>query len=183
MKDIQEMRNANNKRVDYLYIACNDLKYLQQAMKVVTIYSNLVVQLQQVVEKLFKHYLSCNNVNGCYDKILKSHNLSELYDKIVENKDEWDIVDYRMLQRLGRSYFNTRYPGDNFYEATKSEFDKYYAFFETDILLFLSKVYDDVSASLLKDSYKFDSVFKDYAKCKENSKSELEVRDGNINEN
>ena len=90
----------------YLDIAENDLQYLESVIAMGnTFYNQLAVQCQQVAEKYLKGYL---------DKIASK--LNE-----VKAGLELDTIG---LAYLTDFYYDARYPGDDFYNVTKDDFEK-----------------------------------------------------------
>ena len=107
-------------QMDYLKIAINDIQYLKGAKGCISSYANtnnLCTQTQQIVEKLFKHV---NNLDGKFDKELRTHSLSKLYESLLRLvREDKDTLDYRLLSRLSDTYINGRYPGDSYTSYTE----------------------------------------------------------------
>lgn len=164
-------------QMDYLKIAINDIQYLKGAKGCISIYANtnnLCTQTQQIVEKLFKHVLCLNNVDGKFDKELRTHSLSKLYESLLglvgEDKD---TLDYRLLNKLSDTYINGRYPGDSYTSYTEEDFNKFYSLLE-DILSWLKDgVLDEGSIQYLTESSLITSDNKEYQNCKTSKESGL----------
>ena len=103
---------------DYYYIACNDYKYLLRNLDS-DFYNNMAVACQQICEKALKSVLVC--VNPDVKSILNSHNLRQIYSAIDE--EELINLDIAKLSLLKDYYFEVRYPGDNFTNVSKKEFE------------------------------------------------------------
>lgn len=98
---------------DYLDIALDNLKTARNCLSI-NESSATAFYSQQCIEKTFKFYIE--NLKDETD--LKTHNLRTLYRRVVKTlpklskyKEEiGDVSDY---------YFNTLYPGDDYYKPTK----------------------------------------------------------------
>lgn len=108
----------------YLAIAENDLEYLESVLKTgSTFYNQLAVQCQQVAEKFLKGYLEKLLVDQDISDLLRRHNLKKMASALNEMKPELKL-DTIGLAYLTDFYFDTRYPGDDFYTVSRAEFDK-----------------------------------------------------------
>lgn len=165
-------------QMDYLKIAINDIQYLIVAKGYIGDYANtnnLCTQTQQIVEKLFKHVLCLNNLDGRFDKELRTHSLSKLYEALLKLAGEdKDTLDYRLLSRLSDTYISGRYPGDNYVSYTEEDFNKFYSLLE-DILSWLKDgVLDEGSIQYLTESSLVISDSKEYQNCKTLKESGLD---------
>ena len=86
-------------------------------------YNQTTVQCQQAGEKFLKYIVE----NYCFDaekevvvECLKTHNIRKLIRFIEEQLPDFSI-DSRQASLLQGYYFETRYPGDNFFTATKED--------------------------------------------------------------
>lgn len=109
---------------NYLDIAKNDLEYLESVLAGgSTFYNQLSVQCQQVAEKYLKGYLDKIFVEEDVSDLLRKHNMKKMASKL----NAWSSglsLDTIGLAYLTDFYFDSRYPGDDFYTVTKEEFDK-----------------------------------------------------------
>lgn len=111
-------------RNNYLDIAENDLQYLESVLAVGnTFYNQLAVQCQQVAEKYLKGYLDKFLVDEDVTDLLRKHNMKKIASKLnaVKSGLELDTIG---LAYLTDFYYDARYPGDDFYNVTKEDFDK-----------------------------------------------------------
>lgn len=111
-------------RNNYLDIAENDLQYLESVLAVGnTFYNQLAVQCQQVAEKYLKGYLDKFLVDEDVTDLLRKHNMKKIASKLnaVKTGLELDTIG---LAYLTDFYYDARYPGDDFYNVTKEDFDK-----------------------------------------------------------
>lgn len=109
---------------NYLDIAENDLQYLEAVLKTGnTFYNQLAVQCQQVAEKFLKGYLDRVLLEEDVSDLLRKHNMKKIAAKLNEIKPELKL-DTIGLAYLTDFYFDTRYPGDDFYTVSKEEFEK-----------------------------------------------------------
>lgn len=108
----------------YLDIAKNDLEYLETVLKTGnTYYNQLAVQCQQVTEKYLKGYLDKLFTDEDVSDLLRKHNMKRIASKLNEMKPELDL-DTIGLAFLTDFFFDARYPGDDFYTVTESDFKK-----------------------------------------------------------
>ena len=107
----------------YLDIAENDLQYLESVIAMGnTFYNQLAVQCQQVAEKYLKGYLDKIFVDE--DVVdLRKHNMKKIASKLNEVKAGLEL-DTIGLAYLTDFYYDARYPGDDFYNVTKDDFEK-----------------------------------------------------------
>ena len=104
---------------DYYSIACDDYKYLLRNLDS-DFYNNMAVACQQICEKALKSILICINPDA--KTIINSHNLRLIYNAINEEKAVINL-DITKLSLLKDYYFDVRYPGDNFINVSKGEFE------------------------------------------------------------
>ena len=104
---------------DYYSIACNDYRFLLRILDC-GFYNQMAVECQQICEKALKSILVCVNPNA--KSVINSNNLKQIYSAINEEKDEINL-DIAKLALLKDYYFDARYPGDNFTNVSKNEFE------------------------------------------------------------
>lgn len=108
----------------YLDIAENDLQYLESVIAMGnTFYNQLAVQWQQVAEKYLKGYLDKIFVDEDVVDLLRKHNMKKIASKLNEVKAGLEL-DTIGLAYLTDFYYDARYPGDDFYNVTKDDFEK-----------------------------------------------------------
>lgn len=108
----------------YFDIAENDLQYLESMLAVEsTFYNQLAVQCQQVAEKYLKGYLDKIFVDEDVSDLLRKHNMKKIASKLNAVKPGLDL-DTIGLAYLTDFYYDARYPGDDFYNVTKDDFEK-----------------------------------------------------------
>lgn len=108
----------------YLDIAENDLQYLESVLAAgSTFYNQLAVQCQQVAEKYLKGYLDKLLVDEDVTDLLRKHNMKKIASKLNAMKTGLEL-DTIGLAYLTDFYYDARYPGDDFYNVTKDDFDK-----------------------------------------------------------
>ena len=108
----------------YLDIAENDLQYLESVIAMgTTFYNQLAVQCQQVAEKYLKGYLDKIFVDEDVVDLLRKHNMKKIASKLNEVKAGLEL-DTIGLAYLTDFYYDARYPGDDFYNVTKDDFEK-----------------------------------------------------------
>lgn len=111
-------------RNTYLDIAENDLQYLESVLAVgSTFYNQLAVQCQQVAEKYLKGYLDKVFVDEDVADLLRRHNMKKIASKLNEMRTGLEL-DTIGLAYLTDFYYDARYPGDDFYNVTKDDFEK-----------------------------------------------------------
>lgn len=111
-------------RNTYLDIAENDLQYLESVLAMgSTFYNQLAVQCQQVAEKYLKGYLDKILVDEDVTDLLRKHNMKKIASRLNEVNGELGL-DTIGLAYLTDFYYDARYPGDDFYNVTKDDFDK-----------------------------------------------------------
>lgn len=108
----------------YLDIAENDLQYLESVIAMgSTFYNQLAVQCQQVAEKYLKGYLDKILVDEDVADLLRKHNMKKIASKLNDVKKGLEL-DTIGLAYLTDFYYDARYPGDDFYNVTKDDFEK-----------------------------------------------------------
>ena len=108
----------------YIDIAENDLEYLEAVLKTGnTFYNQLAVQCQQVAEKFLKGCLDNMALEEDVTDLLRKHNMKKIAAKLNALKPDLKL-DTVGLAYLTDFYFDTRYPGDDFYTVSKEEFEK-----------------------------------------------------------
>lgn len=111
-------------RNTYLDIAENDLQYLESVLAMgSTFYNQLAVQCQQVAEKYLKGYLDKILVDEDVTDLLRKHNMKKIASRLNEVNGELGL-DTIGLAYLTDFYYDARYPGDDFYNVTRDDFDK-----------------------------------------------------------
>lgn len=103
------------KNNDFYSIACNDLFYMQATLHL-PYYNQIVVNAQQVTEKMLKSIVE----RVCVEpfKLLTTHNLRALYTEI-HKVDETFVLDKGALSMLKDFYYDAKYPGDNYVDVDK----------------------------------------------------------------
>jgi len=105
----------------YLYLAkkdYNDAKLLLSGSS----FSSCGRFCQQTIEKSFKHYIHLNgDIND--QKSLHTHKIKRLYDKCkaLGMKFALSAEEIVVLRDVEDCYFDTNYPGDDFYELDKEQ--------------------------------------------------------------
>ncbi len=111
-------------RNTYLDIAGNDLQYLESVLATgSTFYNQLAVQCQQVAEKYLKGYLDKIFVDEDVADLLRKHNMKKIASKLNSMRAGLKL-DTIGLAYLTDFYYDARYPGDDFYNVTKDDFEK-----------------------------------------------------------
>lgn len=111
--------------VTYGNIARNDFMYLVNTEIFTVDYLNPVsVSIQQVIEKLLKHVIDVElPKNEQVKNLLHTHKLRPLI--ICLRTHYPDIIDYiGDIGVVDSVYFDTRYPGDSYYNITPYELNK-----------------------------------------------------------
>lgn len=101
---------------DYYYVACNDLKFLEDIKKTEH-YNNIAITCQQVGEKLLKSVceISCSD-----EDYKRTHSLSKLYGMVLQYV-AGRTLNRRDLAYLTDFYFDARYPGDDYIDVSQDE--------------------------------------------------------------
>lgn len=104
----------------YYDIANNEYSYLLKTYEAADLdyFNPIVVQCQQIIEKLLKHIIQNYCLNKDYSEILRSHKLLTLYNTILSNFPDF-ILDLPELREIGDFYFDVRYPSVDYTEVTK----------------------------------------------------------------
>ncbi|HBC30131.1 MAG TPA: DNA-binding protein [Clostridiales bacterium] len=110
---------------DYYHIAMNDLEYLN-AVKHLPYYNQHCISCQQIGEKLLKHIITLSYVYDDKDKLLKTHSLRTIYRAINRYIPSFELPEEE-LANLTDYYFDAKYPGNDFFTATKEDFLKCYS--------------------------------------------------------
>lgn len=113
---------------NYYSIAENDLKYIEEVALNSCYYNQTTVQCQQAGEKFLKYIVETYCINADKENVidcLKTHNIRKLIRFIQEQIPSFTI-DSKQATLLQGYYFETRYPGDNFFTATKEDVDTCY---------------------------------------------------------
>lgn len=105
---------------NYLAVASNEKRYFDSISEYqwVDEYANiLVVQCQQIVEKLLKFLVDIYCVGDSeVEKILLSHNIVRIAQMLNDHEIRLSLTP-RQLGTLKDFYFECRYPGDDYYVA------------------------------------------------------------------
>ena len=109
---------------DYYHIAMNDYEYLN-AVKHFPFYNQHCISCQQICEKLMKHIVTLGNFDEDKERLLKTHSLRTLYRGIKGTVPEINLQE-ESLASLTDYYFDVKYPGNDFFNATKEDFEKAY---------------------------------------------------------
>lgn len=103
---------------DYYFIACENLRFLQDSVVMnMSYYNNFAVLAQQITEFLLKSVAERTCIG--IEKLMQSHNLRAIYQEINKYEGTF-ILDKYKLSMLKDFYFDARYPGDNFVEVDKA---------------------------------------------------------------
>lgn len=141
-------------QMDYLRIALDDIQFLEDIKETKSIYNNAnnyIIQINQIVEKLFKHSIMLRNENGTYDKKIHTYKLTELYRCILSAYNLKNTLDFRTMLLLEEFQFGCVYTGDKYVRRTKEDFDKFYVFLQECIQWLKDSVLDSASIRLLND--------------------------------
>ena len=88
-----------------------------------TYYNQTTVQCQQTAEKFLKHLITTYCTEAPVEQVkecLKTHNMRKLLRFIQDNLSDFSI-DTKKVIGLQGYYYETRYPGDNFFTATEED--------------------------------------------------------------
>lgn len=103
---------------DYYFIACENLRFLQDSIVMnMSYYNNFAILAQQITEFLLKSVAERTCID--IEKLMQSHNLRAIYQEINKYEGTF-ILDKYKLSMLKDFYFDARYPGDNFVEVDKA---------------------------------------------------------------
>lgn len=105
---------------NYYDIAYNDLLYLEEDYHK-TNYNPMVVQMQQIAEKMLKSVLVLVQTN--IESLLHSHNLRQIYYSIHDVVPTFEL-DEMELGYLKDFYFESKYPGENFITVSRTQCTK-----------------------------------------------------------
>lgn len=105
----------------YYSIAFDDFQYLMDQKNSKYI-NHLAPLCQQCAEKYLKSVIVDSGIPLENTELLKSHSLVKLFTYINENIITLDIP-RRELRLLTDFYYDTRYPGDNFYIINEAELE------------------------------------------------------------
>lgn len=114
----------------YYDVGINELAFLEACMQVIDktpTFNGFVVQEQQVCEKLLKHLVQVYVSDPDVEKVLKSHKLYTLVTRIEKALGIPLELDSAVLRFLSDFYFDGRYPGTDFVEATREDAERGYA--------------------------------------------------------
>lgn len=116
--------------VSYYDVAKDDLLYLEYSMKMIDgapVFNNILVQEQQVCEKMLKELVRRFVFTENVESVLKSHKLITLVNAI-QNETGWRLdVRADELRFLSDFYFDGRNPGIDYLSATKEDAIRGYA--------------------------------------------------------
>lgn len=111
----------NVKDNDYLDIAYHDLISSIKTLDIKE-YRVTAFYAQQCIEKSFKFLIENINI----EQNLKTHNLRTLYRVVQDYLPK--LSQYRLvIGDISDFYFNSRYPGDDFYVPNAKEAEEYYS--------------------------------------------------------
>ena len=105
---------------NYYDIAYNDLLYLEEDYHK-TNYNPMVVQMQQIAEKMLKSVLVLVQTN--IESLLHSNNLRQIYYSIHDVVPTFEL-DEMELGYLKAFYFESKYPGENFITVSRTQCTK-----------------------------------------------------------
>lgn len=128
---------------NYYSIACNDYRYLLRNLDS-DFYNNMAIECHQICEKALKSILVC--VNPDAKEVINSNNLRQIYNTINEKRKtiELDIAKLSLL----KDCFEVKYPGDNFTNISREEFEMAY--------LSLLEVLNEVNKWRVKNNLKIE---------------------------
>ena len=108
----------------YYGVAQDDLKYLEYSISVIDgapVFNNLLIQEQQICEKMLKELVHRFVFTENVQSILKSHKLITLVNA-VQDYTGWKLqLDLSRLRILSDFYFDGRDPSVDFLLATKED--------------------------------------------------------------
>lgn len=116
--------------VSYYDVAKDDLLYLEYSMKMIDgapVFNNILVQEQQVCEKMLKELVRRFVFSENVESVLKSHKLVTLVNSI-QKETGWELaIKADELRFLSDFYFDGRYPSIDYLSATKDDAIRGYA--------------------------------------------------------
>lgn len=116
--------------VSYYDVAKDDLLYLEYSMKMIDgapVFNNILVQEQQVCEKMLKELVRRFVFSENVESVLKSHKLVTLVNSI-QKETGWELaIKADELRFLSDFYFDGRYPSIDYLSATKEDAIRGYA--------------------------------------------------------
>lgn len=108
----------------YYDVAKEDLLYLEYSIKVIDgapVFNNLLIQEQQICEKMLKELVQRFVFVDNVEAILKSHKLITLVNAI-QTETNWQLgLNTAELRVLSDFYFDGRYPSIDYLSATKED--------------------------------------------------------------
>ncbi len=104
-------------RNSYYEIAIDDLHYAEDSFPL-GYYNQVSAQFMQASEKALKSVLEL--VDTGIESLLKTHSLKSIYYRIHKIQDSFVLND-KDLSYLTDFYFDTRYPGDNYWDVTEEQ--------------------------------------------------------------
>ncbi len=108
---------------NYYSIAKNDLEYIEEVALKSKYYNQTTVQCQQAGEKFLKYIVETYCLDAEKEIViecLKTHNIRKLIRFIEEQLPDFSI-NSKQAYLLQGYYYETRYPGDSFFTATKED--------------------------------------------------------------
>lgn len=107
----------------YISIAENDYQYLKRDIQEGRVANLVAFNTQGVCEKFLKGIIVYYGLEeACTQKELSSHSIRKLVNFIRKNIPEVKLNWRKVLQADG-FYFNTRYPGDDYFDVTKEDIE------------------------------------------------------------
>lgn len=106
----------------YYDVALNDLRFLEfcyENLDEAPNYNNILVQEQQVAEKLLKHLLDVTVDSDDAIVLLKSHKLQNILRRLAKQFD--CILSMDDMRFLSDFYFDGRYPSNDYVFAEKED--------------------------------------------------------------
>lgn len=104
---------------DYYSIAYDDLLFLQDILNTEH-FNKIAIEIQQIIEKLLKSVVERVATVASDDGIMRTHNLRQLYQAINKEVPKFQL-NSGTLSIIKDYYFECKYPGDNYYKATKED--------------------------------------------------------------
>lgn len=110
--------------VSYYSVAKDDLLYLDHSMNTIDsapVFNNILIQEQQVCEKMLKELVLRFVFSDDAEAVLKSHKLITLLNAI-QSFTAWDLgLNKSDLRFLSDFYFDGRHPSIDYLSATKED--------------------------------------------------------------
>lgn len=111
------------KEISYISLAENDYQYLKQDIQAGRVSNLLAYNSQNICERYLKGVIVALGLeSNCTNKEMSSHSLRKLCNFLKQNAPQLNKqINYPVIIAGDGYYFNTRYPGDDYLEVTKSD--------------------------------------------------------------